>query len=311
MSNRPQQRTWDAMNALAARITERDRLICNTLYAHRVLTTDQLRELHFDSDERARKRLAQLHALQVLDRFRPRRQLGSSPYHYVLAQLGAYLVAADRGIDPARLDWSDAHSLRLASSQQLTHLIEASGFFTHLAHAARTTGAGQLLVWWGQHRCGQAWGEVVRPDGYARLRLDHHDLEVWAEWDRGTEQRSRLQNKLDRYHDLALGLHRPITLLLALPSDRREHEVRGNLQAVSDVQALTSTAARHNTDPLARNWLATGSEHRVSLSEVGVANRPSSFSRQDPDLGLADPQNGSSAGPTSTEHTCPQEHEYD
>jgi len=50
--------------AIARRITERDRQIADALYEHRVLTAQQIYELHFDKLERARERLAQLHQLR-------------------------------------------------------------------------------------------------------------------------------------------------------------------------------------------------------------------------------------------------------
>jgi hypothetical protein len=73
-------RADDALVAtIAAHVTERDRAICEALYEHRVLTATQLAQLHFASIERARKRLAVLHQLGVLERFRPLREQGSHP----------------------------------------------------------------------------------------------------------------------------------------------------------------------------------------------------------------------------------------
>jgi hypothetical protein len=89
------------------------RTICEALYEHRVLTATQLAQLHFGSLERARKRLTLLHQLGVLGRFRPHRKQGSHPYHYLLDRLGAQLVAAERGLDLADLDWTRAKTLRL------------------------------------------------------------------------------------------------------------------------------------------------------------------------------------------------------
>jgi hypothetical protein len=133
--------------AVAAHVTDRDRAVCEALYEHRVLTVTEVAQLHFDSLERARKRLALLHQLGVLDRFRPYREQGSHPYHYLLDRLGAQLIAAERGIDPADLDWTRAKSLRLVASSQLRHLVEASGFFTRLAQALR--GCRVLRCWSG------------------------------------------------------------------------------------------------------------------------------------------------------------------
>jgi hypothetical protein len=253
--------------ALAARVTTRDRAICETLYEHRVLTANQLAQLHFNSPERARQRLAVLHQLQVVERFRPRREHGSHPYHYLLDRLGAQLVAAQRGLDVTDLDWTRAKSLRLATSAQLRHLTEASGFFTRLAQALRHTPNAELQTWWGQRRCAQAWGDLVRPDGHARLALPTGQLDVWLEWDRGTEPHARLRDKLDRYEELALALEHPLTLLFVAPSERREHHILDRLPSAGGVRVLTSTAERHHADPLARNWLTAGAERRAALGE--------------------------------------------
>jgi hypothetical protein len=261
---------------LPARITERDRAICDSLHEHRVLTTFQLAELHFNGIERARKRLEILHQLHVLERFRPYHPNGgSSPYHYTLDRLGAELVAAGRGIDLADLAWSRGDILRLAASPQLRHLTEASGFVTRLARALRQTQSGTLEVWWGQRRCAQAWGELVRPDAYLRLALTGGRLEAWVEWDRGTENRRRLQDKLDRYEELAAALERPVTLLLVLAGVRREREAHRALQPAADVAWVSTTAERHRADPLARNWLAAGAERRVALTELAASHEVS------------------------------------
>jgi hypothetical protein len=256
--------------ALSARVTERDRAICRALYEHRVLTADQLCELCFDSIERARKRLAQLHELRVLERFRPYRQRGSHPYHYLLDRYGAQLIASERGLDVSELDWSQAGTLRLASSQQLRHQVQANGLVTRLAQALRATPGAALLEWRGQRRCAQTWGELVRPDAFVRLALAERQLELWLEYDRATEPHSRLQEKLDRYEELSLALERPITLLLALPGGRREREIHRTLRTTAEVLLLTATAERHYADPLAPNWSAPDAERRVALADLAA-----------------------------------------
>lgn len=286
--------------ALATRVTARDRAICETLYEHRVLTATQLAQLHFNSPERARQRLAQLHQLQVVERFRPHREHGSYPYHYLLDRLGAQLVAAQRGMNVADLDWTRAKSLRLATSAQLRHLIEASGFFTRLAQALRHTPDAGLQTWWGQRRCAQAWGDLVRPDGHARLALPTGRLDVWLEWDRGTEPHARLRDKLDRYEELALALEHPLTLLFVAPSERRERHILDRLPAARGVRVLTSTAERHHANPLARNWLAVSASRRIALGEIATTFT----APPGPSPGThVHPLSGSSAGPTRPELT--------
>jgi protein involved in plasmid replication-relaxation len=286
--------------ALAAHVTDRDRAICQALYEHRVLTATQLAQLHFTSLERARKRLALLHQLGVLERFRPHREQGSHPYHYLLDRLGAQLVAAQRGVDLADLDWTRAKTLRLATSTQLQHLIEASGFFTRLAQALRQMPNAALLAWTGQRRCAQRWGDLVRPDGHARLALPTGRLQIWLEWDRGTEPHARLHDKLDRYEELALALEEPLTLLFVAPGERRERHIRDGLRPAGEVRALTTTAARHHADPLAHNWLAPGAERRVAFGELAS---PSSLAPGPRPGRERSPLSGSSAGPQRPELT--------
>ncbi len=256
--------------AIARRITDRDRQIANSLYEHRVLTAQQVHELYFDSLDRTRDRLAQLHELRVVERFRPYRQYGSHPYHYLLDQAGALLLASDRGIDVGELDYSPARTLRLASSQQLTHQVQANGIVTRLAQAVRATPGAGLVEWRGQRRCAQTWGELVRPDSYLRLQFPTGQVEAWLEHDRSTETLARLQDKLDRYSELAIALEQRLMLLLTLISDRREHEVRRALRPTDEVRLLTTTIERHQADPLAPNWLALDTERRMSLDQLGV-----------------------------------------
>lgn len=89
------------VTAVAHRLTQRDRSILTMLSHHRVFTTDQLAEMYFDNLTTAQHRLTTLYKLRLLDRFQPLDHRNASlPYHYVLDQLGAMVVAAERGQDP-------------------------------------------------------------------------------------------------------------------------------------------------------------------------------------------------------------------
>jgi hypothetical protein len=136
--------------------------------------------------------------------------------------------------------------LRLATSAQLGHLIEASGFFTRLAQALRVAPGAALLEWSGQRRCAQRWGDLVRPDGHARLALPTGDLEICLEWDRATEQHARLRDKLDRYEELALGL--PLTLLFVAP-DQPTRRTRRSRHDLAHRSPGCSAGIHHVTAP--------------------------------------------------------------
>jgi hypothetical protein len=160
-----------AIAALAGRLTERDQRVALACYEHRVLTTEQLRRLYFSAPRRARRRLALLYELRVLDRFRPARQpgQGSAQHHWILDEAGAHVVAAQLGVERAELRFRHQAALGIFGSQKLDHQLEVNEFFTRLAEDARQAG-GRLLEWWGERRCLAALEGRVAPDGYGRRR---------------------------------------------------------------------------------------------------------------------------------------------
>jgi hypothetical protein len=208
------------------RLTERDRSLCRLLEDHRVLTTAQVADVAFTGERRARMRLGELYALDLLDRFRPRTAGNPAPYHWVLGPLGAALVAAEHGVDVAELDWRRGLVHDLAASQRLTHLVGLNGFFTALLRAARSRPGCSLVEWWSERRCSREWGEVVRPDGYAIWTEGATTLPFLYEHDNGTERLARLAGKLDGYARLAAEAGHPNWVLFTFPSLRREADSR-------------------------------------------------------------------------------------
>jgi hypothetical protein len=208
------------------RITDRDRMLCRLLDDHRVLTTAQVTDVGFAGGRRARMRLAELYALDILDRFRPRTGGNPVPFHWVLGPLGAALVAAEHGIDPAELDWRRGLVHDLAASQRLAHLVGLNGFFTALIRSARTRPGCVLEQWWSERRCAHEWGELVRPDGYGIWTDQGATLPFLYEHDNGTERLARLAGKLDGYTRLAAEAGHPNWVLFTFPGPRREAEAR-------------------------------------------------------------------------------------
>ena len=83
------------------RLTPRDWQLIRLLHEHRVLTTQHVCDALFPSKRRAEMRLLDLYRLRVLDRFRPFSRTGSEPYHWVLDEVGAQLIAWVRRMDAA------------------------------------------------------------------------------------------------------------------------------------------------------------------------------------------------------------------
>ena len=102
--------------ALAGRLTARDRWLLRMLLEHRVLTTTQVCDLAYGGPRRAALRLNELYRLRAVDRFRPLAAAGSSPYHWVLDQAGAEVLAAEDGVLVTQLGYRRDRALDIAFS---------------------------------------------------------------------------------------------------------------------------------------------------------------------------------------------------
>jgi len=218
-----------AVAALASRLTERDRLVALACYEHRVLTTEQIRRLHYRSLRRTRDRLSRLYQLRVLDRFRPPRMRGegSSPYHWILDEAGAHIVAETLGSERSELRWRHQAAIAIASSSKLQHQLAVNELFTQLNEEARAAG-GELVEWWGERRCLAALGGQAAPDGYGLLKLSGQPpVSFLLELDRATEEHERLRQKARRYARALprsrLANEQPLVVLAVPTAARRDN----------------------------------------------------------------------------------------
>ncbi|MFI6580239.1 replication-relaxation family protein [Embleya sp. NPDC050493] len=199
--------SWRRIQAVAAQLTDCDRLILRTLSTHRVLTTHQITELAFDSGITARHRMQKLVKVGVVDSFRPRVDRGSRPLHFVLTATGATTVAVDTGED-VRLAVRRARrdrALGVASTSRLGHLLGVNGFHTGLVAEARASRGEAEVVRWLTAR-------QLRPDGDQYVRVRPDAVGIWREgddeyafaleFDTGSERLARLAEKVDGYAGL-------------------------------------------------------------------------------------------------------------
>jgi hypothetical protein len=242
---------------LAARLTPRDRQLCRLLAEHRVLTSHQLTELAFGHLDTAEDRLCTLTTLEVLDRFRPRRDTGSAPYHYVLGPLGAAVLAAEHGITVAELGYRRAATLAIAHHRRLPELVRGNGFFAALAGYARRHADAELVVWWSPRRCVATWGALVQPQGFGRWRERGALLDFFLVCDNAPDVIGRLAVALGGYDELAHANPRLATvILLWMTTAEREAEVR---RALHPHGCLVATATEQGgRNPADGIWLPTG-----------------------------------------------------
>lgn len=256
----------DLYRAAAERLTDRDRYLCRILAEHRVLTTDQVVDLAFDSAITARHRLGVLTSLRLVDRFRPYRPAGSAPWHYVLDVLGAAVAWEDD--ETALASWRRDKALAIATSSHLGHLVGTNGFFTALIRTARGSSSRcRLRTWRSERRCAAEWGDLVRPDGFGEWAEGGVDVRFFVEWDMGTERLERLAGKPPGYGDLAAVLGNATWVLFAFPTPRREITARYSMKTA---QVSVATAVLGQGESPAGVWLPLDEQRRRRLVDVGT-----------------------------------------
>ena len=263
--------------ALAGRLTARDRWLLRMLHEHRVLTTTQITWLAFGTTRAATARLLTLYQLRAIDRFRPLTPSGSAPWHFVLDEAGAGLLAAEDGITPGQLGYRRDRALAIALSAQLTHATGTSSVFCALAAQGRQAGDAALTCWWSERRCAALWGDLARPDGYGQWTEDTPAgpavTDFFLEYDTGSENLPRVAAKLAGYAALAARTGITTPVLFWLPSARREAGLRALLASTArgdpgarpagpvpgvPVATTTPEAAAGGTGPAGPVWLPAG-----------------------------------------------------
>jgi hypothetical protein len=240
---RPVRVSAERVFELARHLTERDREIAMVLFEQQVLTTDQLTLLFFSSKRRAQDRLLFLYRHRVLDRFYPPAPfgLGKPQAHWLLDEAGAILVAARLGVERKKLGWQRRDDW--GSHPQLAHRLETNRFVTDLI-AATLPDPTLGVTWWAgpakAARCLDVHPHVSpRPDGGFELACSAGSIECYLEWDRATETKERLRDKLRVY----LQVHEvweysewpPLNLLVVVPTAARLATLEAALAELRDV----------------------------------------------------------------------------
>jgi len=278
----------DPVLRVQSQLTGRDRVLLGWLYDHGVLTSFQIAHALFPSLDFAQRRLRTLHSLRLVARFRPQRAEGGSfPYHYVIDQLGAEVVAASRDGRPPRRDHARAERRRWTSSRSLHHRLGVNQFFTDLTGHARNHPESQLRQWLPETACATvppftvpddpaltlAYQPRVRPDGYGVWAEHDQAVPFFLEYDTGGEQLSVLSAKLPGYRELFTTIGRLWPVLFWLPSAARERNLRQFL-AERRPPVLVATGARDSAalaglSPADQVWaIAFSDGERLRLADL-------------------------------------------
>ncbi|MDE3721438.1 replication-relaxation family protein [Nocardiopsis sp. N85] len=269
----------DTLMGLVPKITPRDRRILTDLYEHNVLTTHHLHRLHFEGCSRrtVNQRMSQLRLYRLVAPFRPYTHAGTSPHHWVVDQLGAQLLAAQRQSEPAELDYRADHRMRVAHSLRLGHVLGLADTFVAFTLAARRTSSASLECWYSERESARRWGRHIRPDAYIQWNQDQTVLHAFVEYDTGTEPLTKVVRKMGGYTSLALESGLASIALFAVHSDRRAEHLLAKLSAESaaDPRKVGAYVATHERlrarGPDEAVWRAPGDPGGPWLRLVDIA----------------------------------------
>jgi hypothetical protein len=275
--NHPAAPPAEQLTALVGRLTAGDRQVCRLLADHQVLTTGLLALLLDAPPRTLQQRLTTLTTLKVVDRFRPHQPLGagSAPYHYLLGEAGAVVLAADGSATADRPGWDRAQLAGLAHANgRLPHLLAVNTVVAQLTHTARHRVGTRLVCWWPAGRCQARWGRLITPDAYVRWQdpdgevdffLHHHDPARPA-----ADQPALL---LEGYNDLAAatGITTPVLLSAGDPDQEAQLRARLTGQRLLVPVATSNPASGPPTEAV---WLPTSSPTRGRRYRLGALGHP-------------------------------------
>lgn len=262
----PSSRTASLL-AIYPHITGRDRLLLQLLDDHQVLTTGQIHRLLFSARRTCQLRLAELAALDLLERFRFSRDGGGSqPWHWTLGHNGhRFQAAAHHRAEPTARATRQLVQ-RLSANPHLAHLVLANEFFVRLTEHARRHPEARLDRWWSETVTTQQY-RTITADGHGLWSVAGSTVGFFLEADTGTEPlRSRVVAKLDRYATMIRRGGPRYPVLFWLGSEPREDHLHGLLR--DRPGTVPFATATHDSDPAERAWLPGGDTGRVRLVEL-------------------------------------------
>jgi hypothetical protein len=194
--------TADLLAAIASRITNRDREILHAVHEHRVLTTNQIVPWFFDGTRTATGRLGVLYRMRLLDRMRPYTDYGGAPYHWVLDEAGARVLATEQEISVTEFGYRRQDELSILLSSHLAHVIGVSNLAAALHVVWRADPAADVL-WWTRRQCVSEWQGRIKPDAYVQWGSGgSQKVDFFLEY-LGSASLAPITSRVDAYNDLA------------------------------------------------------------------------------------------------------------
>jgi Replication-relaxation len=282
--------------ALAGRLGDLDWRVCRLLADHQVLTTGLLVLLLGVPARTLQQRLALLTTLRVVERFRPHRPVGagSAPFHYLLGEAGAAILAANGHLEGLGRDRERLLGVAHANGR-LSHLLAVNTLAAQLTDAARQQPGTRLVCWWPAHRCQAQWGRLIAADAYARWQDPDGEVDFFLHQTPTHPTADQARLLLDGYNQLAAatGITTPVLLHASDPDG--EAQLR---QRLAGARLLVPVATSNPAcgPPTQGVWLPTSSPAGGRRYRLGALGHPDPW-HPSPPAGAATPAPDTAAAP--------------
>jgi hypothetical protein len=263
--------TTKRLAVLRRELSVRQRAILSDVARLGILSGQQVRRLHFRSDQASRRLarldLAELVESGVLVRLGRRvggQHSGSDGYCYCLGIAGQRLLDPDRR--RYRRPWEPGASL-------LAHALSVSQLYVDLREAERS-GRFRLVYFDAEPRCWRSFAgpggarRRLKPDAYVVIETDDFEDRFFVEADRGTEFPIRIEAKVRAYISYYQSgrEHRdddifPVVVFVVPTEERRSQIVETIARVPAEYWRLfTCVTAEHAATLLSDGSLVTGGE---------------------------------------------------
>jgi hypothetical protein len=259
---------------ISHRLRPRDYTIAALLDEHTTLTTEQLTSILFTNPTTCRHRLHALRKIAFVDRFIRNRPGAPNPICWVPGLLSARYTALAKGDSPPTAKALRERQDRIYSRPTLEHLLATNQFFINLLVHARQHPDTSLLRWWSERSTTAAFGKRIAPDGHGVWQEGTRSVGFHLELDRGTEQLSRLVDRLASHRRLHAEGGPLYAVLFVLPNRTREQNLHRKLaERPERTLTVATTSPQAGEDPAGPVWrLAGNGRHRLPLAEIPTSH---------------------------------------
>jgi hypothetical protein len=248
------------------------------LYEMRIATVDQIgRKFKQYSLDWIRRNLLDLYENGFIFRKFMHINRGSSGGIYYLDNIGAFYIAADKGVEKNDIKWSARDNV--IGVDKSSHTISITEIRVILEETDKPDGF-EILKFVGERHVGRikfiSQGESMEfnPDGEVIISDGEYQSFFFLEYDTGTESIGKLEDKIEKYEKFyrseEIKKLYPVDpeVLVICENELSEHRFKKAIKgtkAIKELKFYISTVKKFKDDPFGGCFIDTDTDERISI----------------------------------------------